>query len=74
SFSFDLAQARAAAYMALGNIPQATLFEEQAVKLDPDAPDAWVHLARLYQRGGRLADQQLAERRASALQNAPGQQ
>ncbi len=74
SFSFDLAQARAAAYMALGNIAQATSFEEQAVKLDPDAPDAWVHLARLYQRGGRLADQQLAERRASALQNAPGQQ
>lgn len=73
SFSFDLAQARAAGWMALGNIAQATSFEEQAVKLDPDAPDAWAHLARLYQRGGRLADQQLAERRAIALQNAPGQ-
>ncbi len=73
SFSFDIAQARAAAWMALGNIPQATSFEEQAVKLDPDAPEAWSHLARLYQRGGRLADQQLAERRASALQSAPGQ-
>lgn len=73
NFSFDLAQARAATYMALGNIPQATSFEEEAVKLDPDAPDAWSHLARLYQRGGRVADQQLAEHRANALQNTSGQ-
>ena len=59
--------------MALGNIGQATSFEEQAVKLDPDAADAWSHLAKLYQREGRVADQQLAERRASALQSVYGQ-
>ena len=72
SFSFILAQARAAAWMALGNIGQATSFEEQAVKLNPDAAEAWAHLARLYQRQGRLADQQIAERRASALQSLSG--
>lgn len=72
SFSFEIAQARAAAWMALGNIAQATSFEEQAVKLDPEAPEAWSHLARLYQRQGRVADQQLAERRASALQSNSG--
>lgn len=72
SFIFDITQARAAAWVALGNIPQATSFEEQAVKLDPDAADAWLHLARLYQREGRLADQQLAERRASALRGLSG--
>ena len=49
------------------------LIEEQAVKLDPDAADAWSHLATLYQREGRVADQQLAERRASALQSVYGQ-
>ena len=59
--------------MALGNTGQATSFEEQAVKLDPDAADAWSHLATLYQREGRVADQQLAERRASALQSVYGQ-
>jgi len=72
SFSFIILQARAAAWMALGNIGQATSFEEQAVKLNPDAPEAWEHLAKLYQRGGRLADQQIAERRASALQGLSG--
>ena len=73
SFTFDIAQARAAAWMALGNIGQATSFEEQAVKLNPDAVDAWMHLAKLYQREGRVADQQLAERRASALQSVSTQ-
>ena len=67
SFSFDLAQGRAAAWMALGDLKQATAFEEKAVKLDPDAPDAWTHLARLYQREGRVADQQRAEERGRTL-------
>jgi Tfp pilus assembly protein PilF len=67
SFTFDLAQGRAAAWMALGNLQQATAFQEQAVQLNPDAPDAWSHLATLYQREGRLADQQRAEQRGRML-------
>ena len=67
SFSFDIAQGRAAAWAALGDLKQATAFEEQAVKLDPDAPDVWQHLAKLYQRQGRAADQQRAENSSKAL-------
>jgi tetratricopeptide (TPR) repeat protein len=67
SFSFDLAQTRAAAWLSMGDLKQATAFEEQAVQLDPDAADAWAHLAKLYQREGRLADQQRAEERVRTL-------
>jgi len=67
SFSFDLAQTRAAAWLSMGDLKQATAFEEQAVQLDPDAADAWAHLAKLYQREGRLADQQRAEERVKTL-------
>ncbi len=67
SFSFDLAQARAAAWMASGDLKQATAFEEQAVQLNPNAAEAWSHLANLYQRQGRLADQQQAAKRAASL-------
>ena len=67
SFSFNIAQGRSAVYMALGDINQATTFQEQAVQLDPDAPDAWVHLAKLYEKQGRTADQQKAEQKAKAL-------
>ncbi len=67
SFKFDVAQGRAAAWRALGDLQQATTFEEEAVQLDPDAADAWSHLAKLYQRQGRVADERRAEARASAL-------
>ena len=67
SFNFDLAQTRAAAWMALGDLKQATAFEEHAVQLDPGAADAWSHLAKLYQREGRLADQQRAQERGKTL-------
>jgi len=67
SFSFDIAQGRAAAWSALGDLKQATSFEEQAAKLDPTAPDAWMRLAKLYQRQGRTADQQRAEAKLQTL-------
>ena len=67
SFSFNVAQGRAAAWWALGDAQKATSFEEEAVKLDPDASDAWSHLAKLYARQGRVEDQHRAEARATAL-------
>ena len=67
SFSFDIAQGRAAAWASLGDLKQATAFEEQAVQLDPDAPDAWSRLAKLYQRQGRVADQERAENSSKTL-------
>jgi tetratricopeptide (TPR) repeat protein len=67
TFSFNVAQGRAAAWWALGDAKQATSFEEEAVKLDPDASDAWTHLAKLYAKQGRVEEQHRAEARATAL-------
>lgn len=71
SFSFDVAQGRAASSRRLGDIAQAITFQEQAVQLDPDAAEAWSYLAKLYQQQGRTADQQRAEERAKALGATP---
>jgi tetratricopeptide (TPR) repeat protein len=70
SFSFDVAQGRAAAWVQLGDLKQATAFEEEAVRLDPNAPDAWSHLAKLYQRQGRTVDQQAALQKGNAVVNS----
>jgi len=67
SFSFDVAQGRAASSRRLGDIAQAIVYQEQAVQLDPDAADAWSFLARLYAQQGRTADEHRAEERAKAL-------
>jgi tetratricopeptide (TPR) repeat protein len=67
SLRFDVAQGRAAAWGALGDFNRATSFEEEAVRLDPDAADAWSHLAKLYQRQARFEDQVRAEQHAAAL-------
>ncbi len=71
SFSFDIAQGRAVAWAASGDLKKATQFEEQAVQLDPDAADAWTRLAKLYQRQGRTTDQQRAEAKVSSLSTPP---
>ena len=68
SFSFDVAQGRAASSRRLGDIAQAITFQEQAVHLAPNAAEAWSYLAKLYQQQGRTADQQRAEQRAKALE------
>jgi tetratricopeptide (TPR) repeat protein len=69
TLSFDVAQGRAAAWKQLGDLRQATSFEEEAVKIDPDAADAWSNLARLYAKQGRIEDQHRAEAHATALAN-----
>jgi tetratricopeptide (TPR) repeat protein len=67
SLRFDVAQGRAAAWSALGDLQQATAFQEEAVGLAPDEAGAWASLAKLYQRQGRFEDQYRAEERAKAL-------
>jgi len=67
SFKFDVAQGRAAIWRSVGYLQQATSFQEEAVKLDPNAADAWSHLAKLYQWQGRTGDEHRAEERAKAL-------
>lgn len=72
SLQFDVVQGRAAAWGALGDLKQATVFQEQAVRLAPEAADAWAHLAKLYQRQGRFEDEYRAEEQAKKLaENGP---
>jgi tetratricopeptide (TPR) repeat protein len=68
SFKFNLAQGRAVSWMAAGDMQQAATFAEQAVKLDPQAADAWSRLAKVYERQGRTADQKKAEEQEKAAQ------
>jgi len=67
SFAFDVAQGRSTVWARLGDTKQAISFGEEAVRLDPEAPDAWWHLAKLYDSAGRKADAQRAEERAKSL-------
>ncbi len=64
---FNVAEGRAAAWRTLGDLQQATSFQEQAVQLAPESADAWSALAKLYQRQGRFADEYRAEDRAAKL-------
>ena len=67
SFSYNVATGRAAAWYALGDAAQATSFQEEAVRLAPDAPQPWLNLAKLYQLQGRAADADRANARAATL-------
>jgi tetratricopeptide (TPR) repeat protein len=67
SFSYNVANGRAATWKALGDTARAISFQEEAVRLAPDAPQAWLNLARLYQLEGRSADAASANARAAAL-------
>jgi tetratricopeptide (TPR) repeat protein len=73
SLSFKVAQGRAAAWRGLGDLKQATSFQEEAVRLAPEFTDAWSHLAKLYQQQGRFEDEYRAEERAAKLTEHPGQ-
>ncbi len=70
---FNIAQGRAAAWAALGDLKQATAFQEEAVRLGPESADAWSHLAKLYQRQGQFENEYRAQERAAKLAEHPGQ-
>lgn len=67
SFSYNVATGRAMAWNALGDIAQATAFQEEAVRLAPDAPQPLLNLAKLYQLQGRVAEAERASARAAIL-------
>jgi len=67
SFGLGVARGRAAAYVALGDLQQATVFQEEAAGLAPGRPDLWLELARMYQLQGRRKEAQNATARAVAL-------
>jgi len=62
-----IAQGRSVAYEALGNLERATSFQEDAVRFAPGAPAPWRRLAKLYRLQGRVADEERAKQRATAL-------
>jgi len=69
-FEFKVAQGQSAAWDALGNLEKATAYQEKAAELQPNVPQPWRRLARLYERGGRSTDAAKARDRAEqAAQN-----
>ncbi|HUI83679.1 MAG TPA: tetratricopeptide repeat protein [Candidatus Binatia bacterium] len=73
TFDFMLAQGRSVAWDKQGELARAISFQEQAAQIEPDAPEPWRRLARLYRREGRLDDANRAEDHAAAAQQKHGQ-
>ncbi len=67
-FHAQVALGKARAWKSLGDLAQATTFQEQALKYSPGDPTRWLELAELYQSQGRreLADK--ARLRAKEIQ------
>jgi tetratricopeptide (TPR) repeat protein len=73
SLRFKAASAQADAWRMSGDIPRAVAAAETAVQLSPDDAAVWSKLGHLYERAGRVADQQRAEQRAAALASSTSQ-
>lgn len=67
SFAYKLATGRAEAWKQMGDAKRAASFQEEAVKLAPDAPQPWLNLAAIYELQGRSADADRAKARAASL-------
>ena len=67
SFRYNVATGRARAYEILGDVQQAISYQEEAIRLAPDAPQPWLNLAQLYHLDGRAADEERAKARAATL-------
>ncbi len=74
SLRFKVARAQADAWRMSGDIPRAITATETAVQLSPKDAAAWSNLAHLYEREGRVADQQRAEQRAAMLASSSNSQ
>ncbi len=68
TFDFMLAQGRSVAYNQIGDVSRAIAFQEKATKIEPDAPEPWRRLAKLYRHEGRNEDALRAELAASAAE------
>jgi tetratricopeptide (TPR) repeat protein len=67
SFRYDVATGRARAYEILGDVQQAISYQEAAISLAPDDPQAWLNLAELYHLDGRPTDEERAKAQAATL-------
>ena len=66
-FEFKVAQGQSAAWDALGNLEKATVYQEKAAGLQPNVPQPWRRLAKLYDETGRTADAARAREHAAQL-------
>ncbi len=67
-FDSTVAEGRAAAWIELGDLKKATLYQEEGARLaSPEVPDPWRRLAKLYQLQGRTADAIRAREQAAKL-------
>lgn len=66
TFDFMVTQGRSVAWDEIGDLPRAIALQEQAVQIQPAAPQPWTRLAKLYRRAGRVEDATRAEQRAAA--------
>lgn len=64
----DLAHGRSSAWSALGDLPRAVSYQEEAVRDAPQVTSLWLQLANLYERQGRRAEAQQARARAAQTQ------
>ena len=72
TFDFMVAQGRSVAWSQLGDMPQAMQFQEEAAQVEPDAPEPWRRLAKLYRRAGRDQDAARADQRAAEAEAKHG--
>ena len=68
TFDFMLAQGRSVAWNQLGDVARAIAFQEKATQMQPDAPEPWRRLAKLYRSAGRNEDALRAELTATAAE------
>jgi len=73
SFDFMVAQGRAAAWEATGNLERAVTFQEEAARLAPNTPAPWRRLAKLYRLQGRVQDSDRAREYAARIAGNSGQ-
>ena len=67
SFAYSVAAGKAEAWSKIGDAKQAAFYQEQAVQLAPDARQAWLNLAQIYESQGRSADAERAKARAASI-------
>ena len=67
SLRFQVARSRAAAWSMAGNLKQAIGSDQEAIYLEPNDPETWDDLAKLYEMNGMPADQARAQKRAADL-------
>jgi tetratricopeptide (TPR) repeat protein len=68
TFPFSVAHGRSLGFFALGDIPRAVSYQEEAIRMEPQRADLWLELSALYELSGRNDEARQAKIRANAIQ------